>query len=152
MSLADKNKIFQQVVATYDQLIANTEDLALKQFFIEEKLKVEQRINEFWMRKVLLSNPTFVLLIAPMNTNQVVLELPMSSPTESHAKYEVAEELMAAFTEDGVKLYNGEFLAIVVRKAFHDSNVREVETIMNDKNAYIDSRAFRVSDAAISWI
>ena len=152
MSLADKNKIFQQVVATYDQLIANTEDLALKQFFIEEKLKVEQRINEFWMRKVLLSNPTFVLLIAPMNTNQVVLELPMSSSTESHAKYEVAEELMAAFTEDGVKLYNGEFLAIVVRKAFHDSNVREVETIMNDKNAYIDSRAFRVLDGAISWI
>ena len=148
----DKLKFRRQVVATYDQLIANTEDLALKQFFIEEKLKVEQRINEFRMRKVLLSNPTFVLLIAPMNTNQVVLELPMSSPTESHAKYEVAEELMAAFTEDGVKLYNGEFLAIVVRKAFHDSNVREVNTIMNDKNTYIDSRGFRVTNGAISWI
>ena len=152
MTHNDKIKLRQQVVETYDQLIANTEDLSLRQYFIEEKLKVEQRINEFWMRKVLLSNPTFVLLIAPMNTNQVVLELPMSSPTESQARFEVAEELMAAFTHDGIKLYNGDFLAIVVRKAFHDRNVREVNTIMNDKNTYIDSRSFRVTNGAISWI
>lgn len=54
MNTYDKIALRQEVVETYDQLIANTEDLALKQFFIEEKLKVEQRINEFWMRKVFL--------------------------------------------------------------------------------------------------
>ena len=126
--------------------------MTLRQYFFEEKLKVEQRINEFWMRKVLLSNPTFVMLIAPVSTNQVVLELPMFSPTESQARFEMAEELMAAFTQDGVKLYNGGFLVIVVRKAFHDSNVREMDVIINNKNAYITSRSFKVSDGAISWM
>ena len=152
MNIDDRIKLRQQLVSTYDQWIANTEDLTLKQYFIEEKMKIEQRINEFWIRKVLLSNPKFSILIAPQNTDVVVCQIPMSSPTEEHARQEIGEALLNAFSVDGLRLYDGDFTAIVVRNSLYNKTVRKVADIMNDNEAYVTSAAFRVEKGNICWI
>lgn len=152
MKIDDRIKLREQLVEAYDQWIANAEDLTLKQYFIEEKIKIEQRINEFWVRKVLLSNPKFSILIAPQNTNIVVCQIPMSSPTEEQARQEIGEALLNAFSMDGLRLYDGEFTVIVVRNSLYNKTERKVAEIMNDNEAYVTSAAFRVEKGGISWI
>ena len=150
MTIEDKNRFKKQLVATYDQLIESADDLILRQYFIEERLKIEQRVNDFWLRKVLLSNPMFLLLIAPHATKQVVFTLPMTSATEEQAKMEVGAAIMSLASEYGVHLYDGEYNAIVVRKSLYN-NERAVTDITNDEGACVTSKAFAVKEGSIKW-
>lgn len=151
MNLDERIKLKEEVVRVYEQWISQTEDLILKQFFIEEKMKAEQRVNEFWLRKVLLSNPSFMMLIGSMATNRVLLAAPMSSPTEDNAKFEVTSELSRLFSEEGLRLFDGEYILLIVRKSFYNISERDLAAIMNNNEAYITSKAFKVSNGNVQW-
>lgn len=151
MNLDERIKLKEEVVRVYEQWISQTEDLILKQFFIEEKMKAEQRVNEFWLRKVLLSNPSFMMLIGSMVTNRVLLAAPMSSPTEDNAKFEVTSELSRLFSEEGLRLFDGEYILLIVRKSFYNISERDLAAIMNNNEAYITSKAFKVSNGNVQW-
>lgn len=151
MNLDERIKLKEEVVRVYEQWISQTEDLILKQFFIEEKMKAEQRVNEFWLRKVLLSNPSFMMLIGSMVTNRVLLAAPMSSPTEDNAKFEVTSELSRLFSEEGLRLFDGEYILLIVRKSFYNISERDLAAIMNNNEADITSKAFKVSNGNVQW-
>lgn len=151
MNLDERIKLKEEVVRVYEQWISQTEDLILRQFFIEEKMKAEQRVNEFWLRKVLLSNPSFMMLIGSMVTNRVLLAAPMSSPTEDNAKFEVTSELSRLFSEEGLRLFDGEYILLIVRKSFYNISERDLAAIMNNNEAYITSKAFKVSNGNVQW-
>lgn len=151
MNLDERIKLKEEVVRVYEQWISQTEDLILKQFFIEEKMKAEQRVNEFWLRKVLLSNPSFMMLIGSMATNRVLLAAPMSSPTEDNAKFEVTSELSRLFSEEGLRLFDGEYILLIVRKSFYNISERDLAAIMNNNEAYITSKAFKVCNGNVQW-
>lgn len=152
MVIDERIKLRRLLVETYDQWIANTSDLTLRQYFIEEKMKIEQRINEFWIRKVLLSNPKFSILIAPHNTDVVVCQIPMSSPTEEQAIQELGEALVNVFTTEWLSLYDGDFTAIVVRNNLYDKSVRIVADIINNNETYVSSATFKVEKGGFSWL
>lgn len=144
-----KNELIENEIA----LIPNTEveqNLPKPQSFYEKKCETEARISFMKQRIFFLENVTFLILIASEKDNIVSHCYPMESRIESDAKNDVTAELEELPSNYGLILLDGDYLAIVVRKATYDRMKIICSEILNDRNTYITSKAFRVNDRVIS--
>lgn len=116
----------------------------------ERKLESEDHINLMRQRIHFLENVTFLILIASDKDYIVSHCYPMESRIECDAKNDITAELKDLPSNCGLILPDGDYLAIVVRKANYDRTKINSNFILNDRNSYITSRAFSVVDRVIS--
>ena len=96
-----------------------------------------------------LENVTFLILIASEKDYIVSHCYPMESRIESDAKNDVTVELEKLPSNSGLILHDGDYLAIVVRKATYDRTKIICREISKDRNTYITSKAFSVNGRII---
>lgn len=133
-------------------LIPNKEveqDLPKHQSYYEKKCETEARISLMQQRIHFLENVTFLILIASEKDYIVSHCYPMESRIESDAKNDVTVELEKLPSNSGLILHDGDYLAIVVRKATYDRTKIICREISKDRNTYITSKAFSVNGRII---
>lgn len=134
-------------------LIPNKEveqDLSKPQSYYEKKCETEARISLMQQRIHFLENVIFLILIASEKDYIVSHCYPMESRIESDAKNDVTVELEKLPSNSGLILHDGDYLAIVVRKATYDRTKIICREILKDRNTYITSKAFSVNGRIIS--
>lgn len=126
------------------------QELPKLQTFYKKKCDSEARLSLMQERIHFLENVTFLILIASEKDFMVSQCYPMESRTESDAKNDIAAELEKLPSNYGLILPDGDYLAIVVRKATYDMKKLICSEILKDRNSYITSKAFSANDGDIS--
>lgn len=143
-----KEKLIKNEIA----LISNKEEeLEIPKItaIYERKHDSEARISLMQQRIHFLENVTFLILILSEKDFLVSHCYPMESRTESDAKNDITAELEVLPSNYDLILPDGDYLAIVVRKATYDRTKIICSEISKDRNTYITSKAFCVNDGVI---
>ena len=147
-------KLKDEVIESERKLIINKDAEQPKlQALYEQKNDTEAKISLMHQKICHLESLPFFILIASQNDNIVTHCYPMESRMECDAKKDIEGELECLPTNYELKLPDGEYIAIVVRKAKYDKRRISCKEILNDNNpstdSYITSKAFEVKDGIL---
>ena len=108
----------------------------------KEKQELEAKLQYLRGKELILSNPTFILLIGKQEGNEVTDSFPMLSQIESEARLTIDDEIRKAVNNQNLILNKGEYVAIAVRRMQYKFQSVKMPDLMNDNKCYVSSKAF----------
>ena len=150
MTIEERIKLHEGNLEFY-QNHAKVDKTAEGQDLTQKNIKEEQdKLNDLYLRRALLKNPSFQMVVAPMPSEIVTNMFSMSSRSQSEAIDETYDELILAVKDGRFKPYNGEFHIIVVRTAlFRLERSHNIIEIING-DAFITDMVVKVENSVIS--
>ena len=108
----------------------------------KEKQELEAKLQYLRRKELILSNPTFILLIGKQEGNVVTDSFPMLSQIESEARLTIDDEIKKVVNNQNLILNKGEYVAIAVRRILYKLQSVKMSDLLNDNNYYVSSKAF----------